>query len=178
MKCICLFVVVSAVLSITSNMRIKNELSKQQENNNFTSINNIPIKLSEFSIEENEGYTKYIEIKDDTKFTYFVCDDDYVSSFPTFVVYCEYVGDKKISNYDFDYKYNSDGIFVNGPNDGWCILDNRLIIFGDADSLIKFEIEIKYYEQKYLYALGVDGNSSQRQYDAISTYSIEISGGK
>lgn len=64
--------------------------------------------LANYSIEENEGYTKEVEEIGDIRFTKFISDQPYDTFHPQFVMYVEYIGDDEAGFYGYDGKFCTD----------------------------------------------------------------------
>lgn len=58
-----------------------------------------------YSMDKNQGYTKATEQKGDILFTYFIRDDAFDYYHPSYVVFVEYTGDKKILYYGIQGEY-------------------------------------------------------------------------
>lgn len=77
--------------------------------------------LSQFSINENEGYRKTEKRIDDVKYTYFISEQDTDAFHPAFIIYAQYIGEGSPQYYDVSISFlGDDGTEMAGMMVGGC----------------------------------------------------------
>lgn len=130
----------------TQQSSIKTEYYDASYNFNVYDRSEMDGYLSVYSRESNPGYSKYIETMGDIEFTYFIRDDKHDTYHPSFLIFAEYIGKEKITQYGYDGNFLSDteevigGFGMAGGSTESCI-----VAVGNTDIECYFSFEVAFY---------------------------------
>lgn len=105
--------------------------------------------LSQYSAEENPGYTKAEEIIGDVKYTYFITTEGADAFHPAFLIYAEYVGEGTPKYHDASASFKTlggeeqAGIMVSG-----CEIGGTVCIVGNSFADCTISCIVDFYDEQ------------------------------
>lgn len=157
---VCLIIVVLIVfggISVARSLLAKNEPANMDDRYfnavyNFDAYNKDEMSekyLSSYSIDENEGYTKYTEKKGDILFTFFIRNDSYDTYHPSYLIFVQYTGRLNVKYYGLEGDFlTSSGSVICGKGFAGPPVQDYFMVIGNTSIDCSFSLEVAYYDSE------------------------------
>ncbi|MGL6202295.1 MAG: hypothetical protein ACRC3H_25555 [Lachnospiraceae bacterium] len=135
--------------------------------------------LSNLSMSENAGYTKYEKTAGDIKFTYFISNESYDIFHPAFILFAEYIGTSNIVNYGVQGDFLTDTHdSIAGKGFSGAEVSDYICVVGNTSIDCVFQLSLYYYDENNSINLQQDktimtGNNENHS-TASGTINIEL----